>query len=119
MVIEYNNVEIKSLSRTKDVEKTPDDRQTLVKTFNNSGVGTVTVEDYGLVANGEIISCSAIFTATDYSTIFSYFSARTKVKITLEDGTIINDARIVIRRTQYADELFPTYKQVYIEIWRV
>lgn len=113
--ITYNNNTIKSIGRTTDVEIVPDDRQEIVKT-----IGGVVVEDYGVIANGEIISLSAVFSENDYNnTLLNYWSNRTKVTVTLDDGTIINNARIVIRRTQFANEVLNQYKKVYLEVWKV
>ena len=110
---------IHSIGKANDLEHTPDDRQTLVKTFTTTGTPSVTVEDQGYCANGEVISFSAVFSATDYATLVSYWSARSLVTVVLEDGTTISNARIVIRRTQYYDKLMPQYKLVNIEVWRV
>lgn len=109
---------IHSIGRTKDTEFTPDDRQTLLKTFGSTGTASVTVEDYGTVADGEVISLTATFSATDYNTLKGYWSNRTHVTVTLEDGTTIQNARIVIRRVQYYDPLMTSYKQVQLEVWK-
>lgn len=119
ITITYNGSTIKSVGRSSDLERVPDDRQTLVKTVSNTGAGTVTVEDYGVVADGEIISFSAVFSASDYSTLLSYWSNRTRVQVTLDDGTIISSGRIVVKRTTYADDLLNSYKKVTIEVWKV
>ena len=105
---------VRSVGRSKDFETAPDDRQELVKI-----IGGVTVEDYGVVDDGEIISFSAIFSAADYETLKGYWSSRTLVPVILDDGRTINNARVVIRRTTYADDLLNSYKNVQIEIWRV
>ena len=112
--ITYNNNTIKSVGRTTDMEIVPDDRQEIVKT-----IGGVVVEDYGVVANGEIISLSAVFSENDYSTLLNYWTNRTRVTVTLDDGTIINNARIVIRRTQFANEVLNHYKKVFMEVWKI
>ena len=112
--ISYNNNTITSIGKTKDVEFIPDDRQTLVKV-----VGGVVVEDYGVCVNGEVISLNAVFDATAYSTLTNYWSNRTLVNVVLDDGTIINNARIVIKSVKYYDELLNRYKTVSLEVWRV
>lgn len=112
--ITYNNATISSIGRADDVDYTPDDRQELVKI-----IGGVTVEDYGVCADGEVISLSAVFSDADYATLKTYWSGRTLVTVELEDGTIINNARVVIRRTTYYDALLPRYKKVQLEVWRV
>ena len=110
---------IQSIGRADDYEATPDDRQQLVQTFNSNGQSSVTVEDYGYVADGEVISVSAVFSDTDYATLVSYWSARTSVTVVLDDGTTINNARVVVRRTQYYDKLINKYKKVQLEVWKV
>lgn len=105
---------IGSLGKTRDLEIIPDDRQALVQT-----IGGVVVEDYGVVADGEVISMSAIFSAADYETLKSYWSTRQLVTVTLDDGTVIQNARVVIKRVRYADDLFNAYKEVNFEVWRV
>lgn len=110
---------IESVGSTNNLERLPDDRQQLVKTVTNNGTPSVTVEDYGVVANGEVISCSAVFSATDYATLLNYWSGRTQVNVTLDDGTTISNARVVVRRSSYYDNLLNGYKLVQLEIWRV
>ena len=110
---------IKSIGRSDGLEFTPDDRQQLVKTFNSSGNSTVTVEDYGVVANGEVISFSAVFSATDYSTLLGYWTNRTLVTVVLDDGTTISNARVVVKSVKYYDDLLNQYKTVTLEVWRI
>lgn len=117
--ITYNNNTIKSIGSTQNLERVPDDRMQLVKTVTNAGVPSVTVEDYGVVDNGEIISCSAVFSSADYSTLLSWWSARNRVNVTLDDGTTISNGRIVVRRSSYYDNLLNGYKTVQLEVWRV
>lgn len=110
---------IQSIGSTQNLEKIPDDRQQLVKTVTNAGVPSVTVEDYGVVSDGEVISLSAVFSSADYTTLLGYWSNRTQVRVELDDGTVITNARIVIRRMQYYDKLMNSYKTVQLEIWRI
>lgn len=110
---------ITSIGRTKDLDITPDDRQELVKVVDSTGNQGVVVEDYGVVADGAVISLSATFSAADYNVLSGYWSNRTRVQVTLDDGTVINNARIVLRRTRYADNVLNSYKTVDLEVWRV
>ena len=105
---------VKSLGRSNGLELVPDDRQELVKI-----IGGVTVEDYGEVNDGEVISFSAVFSAADYETLKGYWSSRTLVPVILDDGRAIQNARVVIRRASYADDLLNSYKNVQLEIWRI
>ena len=117
--ITYNGNTISSIGKTEDLEFTPDDRQEIIKTVTSSGTASVTVEDYGVVANGEVISLSAVFSSADYNTLKTYWSARNRVNVVLDDGTTINNARLVIRGTKYYDNLMPQYKTVNLEVWKV
>lgn len=119
IIIENGNTVIKSIGRSEDVETTPDDRIELVKTVNNTGAGGVVVEDYGVIANGEKITLSCVFSASDYATLKTIWSNRTLVKITLDDGRIINNGRVLIRRASYYDNVLNQYKKVGLEIWLV
>lgn len=110
---------VRSLGHAQNLEIIPDDRQQLVKTVTNNGVPSVTVEDYGVVSNGEVISLSATFSASDYTTLLGYWSARTLVTVVMDDGTTISNARIVVRRSSYYDSMLSPFKTVQLEIWRV
>lgn len=105
---------VRSLGKTKDYELIPDDRQELVQT-----IGGAVVEDYGVVEAGDVVRFSATFSAADYVTLRNFWRNRTKVLATLDDGTEINDARVVIKRVQYADDMFNSYKTVELELWRI
>ena len=115
----YNGNTISSIGKTEDLEFTPDDRQEIVKTVTNTGTASVTVEDYGVVANGGVISLSAVFSNADYNALKTWWSARNKVNVVLDDGTTISSARIVVKGTRYYDGMLPQYKTVNLEVWRV
>lgn len=128
--IQNGNTVIESLGRTRDFETVPDDRITLVQTVTNTGASNVVVEDYGVVANGEKISLSAIFSNADYETLKTLWSARTLCTVTFDDGRVINNARVLIRRTKYSDvanadvtkalqRKLSGYKNVTLEVWLV
>ena len=128
--IQNGNTTIESLGRTRDFETVPDDRITLVQTVTNTGASNVVVEDYGVVAKGEKISLNAIFSNADYETLKTLWSARTLCTVTLDDGRVINNARVLIRRTKYSDvadadltkalqRKLSGYKNVTLEVWLV
>ena len=119
ITISNGQTTISSIEHADGFETTPDDRIELVKTVSSTGTGTVTVEDYGVVANGEIISLSAVFSATDYATLKTWWSGRTLCNVTFDDGTTMSNARILIRRTNYFDKMMSNYKKVDLEIWKV
>mgnify|MGYP000502956627 CR=1 FL=1 len=110
---------IKSIGHTDGLSIIPDDRQTLVKTVNQNGAGSVTVEDYGVVDDGEVVSFSAVFSSSDYNALVTLWKNRTAVTVTLEDGTVIASARVVLKSAAYFDVLLPGYKKVSMEVWRV
>ena len=126
--IQNGNTIIESLGRTRDFESTPDDRIELVKTVTNTGASNVVVEDYGVVANGEKITLTAVFSNADYNALKTIWSARTLCTVTLDDGRVINNARVLIRRTQYNESAnadlqkalqrkLSGYKNVTLEVW--
>lgn len=117
--ITYSGNTVSSIGKTEDLEFTPDDRQEIVKTVTSSGTASVTVEDYGVVDNGEVISLSAVFSNADYGTLKTWWSARNKVNVVLDDGTTINNARLVVKGTRYYDGMMPQYKTVMLEVWKV
>lgn len=117
--ITYNNNTIQSIGRSSDIEFLPDDRQQLVKTFNNAGQPSVTVEDYGYVANGEVVSLTATFLPSAYTDLLDYWQNRRQVSVVLDDGTIIANGRIVIKRAQYYDPLINQPRTVQLEVWKV
>lgn len=110
---------VRSLGNTDGLQVTPDDRQQLVKTVTSAGVASVAVEDNGVVANGEVISLSAVFSAADYVTLSGYWTNRTKVTVVLDDGSTISNARIVIKNVQYYDNMLSSFKLVQLEVWRI
>lgn len=91
----------------------PDDRQTLVKI-----IGGVTVEDYGVCANGEAISVTVTLSDADWATVRGYWTNRTLVTVTLDDNTSFT-GRVVVKNITYADKLLPRYKKITMELWRV
>lgn len=105
---------IKSVGHAENFNISPDDRQTLVQV-----VGGVTVEDYGVVDNGEVISLVATFSAADYAALVTVWKNRTLLTVTLDDGTVINNARIVLRNITYANTQMTGYKRVTMEVWRI
>lgn len=104
---------------TENLNIVPDDRQELVKVVSSQGVGGVVVEDYGVVDNGEVITLSAVFSSSDYAALSNIWKNRTLSAVTLDDGTVISSARIVIRSTSYYDTKLSGYKKVTMEVWRV
>lgn len=110
---------VKSIGRAENLQYIPDDRQELVKTVTSAGASSVAVEDAGYVADGQVISLSAVFSDADFNTLSGYWTARTLVTVVLEDGTPISNARIVIKGYQYYDRLINDYKLVNLEIWKV
>lgn len=110
---------IHSVGHADNYTSTPDDRQTLVKTVTSTGAGSVTVEDYGVVDDGEIVSFTAVFSAADYSALVAIWKARTLSTVTFDDGTVWSNARVVIKGVSYFDSKLARYKKVQLEVWRV
>lgn len=90
----------------------PDDRQERIEV-----VGSVVVQDQGVVDEGKIFSCQAIFKTADwFNTIKSYWLNRTKVTITDELGREYENVRIVYKGRQYMPK-FPKYTILNLEFW--
>ncbi len=105
--------EIIVYSRTSEWTVTPDDRQTLIKTFGGN-----IVEDYGRFESGDVISCEFIFRKKDWDKIINYWKNRTKIDIIKEDSTVIPNARIVIK-TILEIPKFPDMVKSKLEFWRI
>jgi len=91
----------------------PDDRQVLNKT-----IGGVYVTDNGIIAGGEIISCTALFTAEAYVVIRGYWTARTLVTLINEKGESLANRRVLIRREE-RNPRFPNKYILTLEFWAV
>ena len=91
----------------------PDDRQTLNKT-----IGGVYVSDNGIIAGGEIISCTALFTPAAYAVIRGYWTARTLVTLINEKGESLTSRRVLIRREE-RNPKFPNKYILTLEFWAV
>lgn len=108
---------IKSIGHATDYSYTLDDRQELVKTVG----GAVAIDPWNgtRLADGDIVSLSAIFTMTDASTVKGYWAARTRQNVTLDDGSTITNARIIIRQITPLEGFWTGYTKLGIELWRV
>ena len=105
---------VSSIGRAENWSITPDDRQEKVET-----VGGVFVEDYGHVAAGDVISCSATFDNTAYNTVLGYWNNRTLVKVIAQDGTQYNNRRVVVKGISYYADRLEKYKKLELEFWGV
>lgn len=94
-----------------------DDRQELVKTVN----GAVAVDpwDGARVSDGDVVSFEAKFSISDASTVQGYWGSRTRVTVTLDDGSTISNARIIVRQIKPLEGFYSSYKSLSIEVWRV
>lgn len=94
-----------------------DDRQELVKTIN----GAVVVDPWNgsRVSNGDVVTVTAMFSAADAATIKAWWAARTKKNVTLDDGSTISNARIIVRRIEFVNLFETTHCKLGLEFWRV
>lgn len=99
--------------RPEDWTMTPDDRQEQHQT-----IGGVIVEDYGHVEAGDVISCTCVMSYENYSKVYNYWQARTKVKITDVTGREWDSMRVVIKEDSYV-ERHESFHKVKMEFWRV
>ena len=103
-----------SLRTPESWNEQPDDRQERVEV-----VGGVVVQDQGVVEEGTIFSCQAIFRTADWFNIIRpYWLNRTKVTVSDESGKIYENVRVVYKGRQYLPK-FPKYTTLNLEFWLV
>ena len=91
----------------------PDDRQRMVEI-----VGGMAVQDFGHVAQGDRISCTATVLSADWEKIKRYWDEREKADVTDEAGNVWRSMRVTVKAYAY----MPYFSQVYkltLEFWRV
>ena len=108
---------IKSIGKADRYGFDYDDRQTLVKTIN----GAVAIDGFSgsRISAGDVVSCSAIFVKADANTIIGWWTSRTKKNITLDDGSTINNARILVRGKEFPEGFEGKYVKLNLEFWKV
>lgn len=102
-----------SFKKPDSWENTPDDRQQIIKI-----IGGVHIEDNGLIASGEVISCQAVFDSANWAIVKGYWIARTLVAVTDHAGNNLGNKRVVVKKYGYVDK-FPKYYTVNLEFWAV
>lgn len=114
-MVKIGNVE--SIGKATDYNFTLDDRQELIKTVN----GAVVVDPWDGVRNneGDTIAFKATFTNADAETVRSIWANRTRVNVTLDDGTVIANARVIVRSISFPDLFEKTHKELGVEIWNI
>jgi len=112
---------VTALLAPDEATSTPDDRQSLEKTFSYSGgaiVPGVLVVDGGTVASGRVDSYSGVkFSAADWATVLGYATNRTMVSVTGLDGVTVASCRVRVK--QYQDQRRFNTVIADLEIWRV
>lgn len=108
----YGMEDIYSLRAPESWEYRPDDRQERIEV-----IGGVIVDDNGHVEEGDIISCTAIFSKTDWvDRIKPLWKERKLITITDEAGEERTNARIVLKSYKYYEK-FPQYVVLTLEFW--
>lgn len=109
----------KSLGKVDNYSLTPDDRQELVQL--NDGV--VAIDGWQGVRNtdGDVVSFTALFERGAGEEVIGLWNNRTLTTVTLEDGTTLSNARVIVRRITYPEALVyrSTYMYLELEIWKV
>lgn len=102
--------------KTENLSISPDDRQELVQLVN----GATVIDGWGGTrqAVGDVTALTLTFDTVNANKIIGYWNNRTLVPVTLEDGSTIARARIVIRRLSYPKMMQSKYVIVDIEFWR-
>ena len=102
-----------SFKKPESWESTPDDRQTVIKI-----IGGIYIEDNGLIADGEVVSCQAVFNAANWEIVKNYWINRTLVTVTDHAGNSLGLKRVVVKKYSYVDK-FAKYYTVNLEFWAV
>jgi len=100
-----------SFKNPESWENTPDDRQTQIKT-----VGGIYVEDNGIIPDGEVVGCQAVFDAANWALIKGYWYSRTMVAVMDHAGNSLGAKRVVVKKYKYVDK-HPKYYDVTLEFW--
>lgn len=108
---------VKSKGKAENYNFEFDDRQELVKTIG--GAVVVDAWDGTRVNDADTIQFTALFSSADASTIKGWWGNRTKQNVTLDDGTTINNARILVRGIEMVDLFETRFVKLKLEIWRV
>lgn len=90
----------------------PDDRVQKIEI-----IGSVAIQDYGHVQDGDTISMTCLFSEANFSQILSLWRARTLVNFRDTAGVIVPGVRIVMKEYE-RDKNFPNYILATMELWR-
>jgi hypothetical protein len=92
---------------------TPDDRQT-----RTDIVGGVHVQDLGVVEEGEIKSCTAVFDAANWTLVKGYWTSRTLVTVIDEAGNTFTNMRVKVKSYTPVDRFYSKVTAT-LEFWGV
>lgn len=94
-----------------------DDRQELVKTIH----GAVVVDPWNgsRVASGDVVTVTAMFDMASATTVRGWWADRSKHNVTLDDGSTIPNARIIVRRIEFINMYETRFCKLGLEFWRV
>lgn len=110
---------VKSKGKAENYNFEFDDRQELVKTIG----GAVVVDAWNgsrvSHTDGDVVQFTALFSSADASTIKNWWATRTKQNVTLDDGTAISNARILVRGIEMVDLFETRFVKLRLEVWRV
>ena len=108
---------VKSRGKGENYNFEFDDRQELVKTIN----GAVVVDPWNgsRVSDGDVVSVTAMFSVADATTIRGWWASRTKKNVTLDDGSTISNARIIVRKIEFVTLYETRYVKLGLEFWKV
>lgn len=110
LVIYINN--IPSLRDPESSVLTFDDRIEKIQLINGN-----TVQDYGHIASGDVISLTCVFSVANYNQIKNLWTSRTRVSFTDTSGEVWTNLRLVFRNIK-REKRFPNYVTLTFELWR-
>lgn len=109
MKIKINDIE--SFRSPESTSFSVDDRVEKIEVIN----GCV-VQDYGYIAEGDVIAVTAVFHKDDVDQIRELWRERTLVTYTDEAGNVYEDRRIVVKGYGY-EQKFYDYWRLEFELW--
>ena len=110
-----NNITASSYRSPETYGKTLDDRQEKIEIIDG-----VCVDDCGYIEQGDVLTFTAVFTATEFQKVKSFFVNRTKITFTDETGTIYNNVRVILKSYKaYNAQFYPDMVSADFEIWMV
>ena len=110
-----NNIIASSYRSPESTGVTFDNREERIEIIDG-----VCVDDCGYIEQGDTLSYTAVFKASEFAKLKTMFANRTKIRFTNEAGIIYNNVRVVIKSYKsYEPKFYPDMVSATFEIWMV